>query len=382
MRPVFAAGLSEHPVPALAVGEAVGQVLEKIGEETPDLVVVFASEGHTGAFDDIATSVQKLLFPVVMLGCTAAAVVGGDKELEDGPGLAIFAARLPTTILTAVRLELADTPDGPTLTGWPDDADPDTTLLLLADPFSFPVDAFLSRANDALPGLRVIGGLASSGRGPGGNRLTLDGTIVRDGAVGVLIDGVDILTVVSQGCRPVGQPFTVTRSERNVIYELAGQPALERLRAVAAEADAEERDLMRRGLHMGIVVDEHLAEFSPGDFVIRNVIGGDPDTGAVAIGDVVEIGQTVQFHVRDATSADTDLRHLLDRAGPAAGALLFTCNGRGKHLFSVPDHDARAIADALGQPPLAGFFCAGELGPVGPRNFLHGFTASVAVFRS
>jgi len=382
----FAAALSQHPVPAQAVGEAVGQVLDQLGDEHPDLVAVFTSSHHTGAFEDIGSSIRSLLYPVALIGCSADAVIGGDREVEDGPALAVFAARLPSTILTTTHLQVVPTPDGPAISGWPDADIGSDTLLLLADPFSFPTDAFLARANNDLPGVRVIGGLASSGRGRGGNRLLLDGHALTDGAVGVFIDGgIDVATVVSQGCRPIGQPLMVTRADRNLILELGGQPALQRLRETAAAASDEERQMMSRGLHVGIVVDEHKLDFGPGDFLVRHVLGGDENSGAVAIGDLVEVGQTVQFHVRDADSADDDLRTLLATAendGGADAALLFTCTGRGTHLFGEPDHDAAAVAEALGAVPVAGFFCAGEIGPVGPRNFLHGFTASLALFRS
>jgi small ligand-binding sensory domain FIST len=185
--------------------------------------------------------------------------------------------------------------------------------------------------------------------------------------------------VVSQGCRPIGSPFVVTRSERNVVAELAGEPALERLRTIAEAASEEERALLQRGLHVGIVVDEHRSEFGRGDFLVRNVLGGDRATGSIAVGDVVEVGQTVQFHVRDADAADEDLRELLVGRS-AQAALVFTCNGRGRHLFGVADHDAAMLDDLVGPIPAAGAFCAGEIGPVGGRNFLHGFTASVALF--
>ncbi len=185
--------------------------------------------------------------------------------------------------------------------------------------------------------------------------------------------------MVSQGCRPIGKPFVVTRAQRNFVEELGGEPALGRLRELAERATDAERELLQRGLHVGLVVDEHKAEFGRGDFLVRNVLGADRETGAIAVGDQVGVGQTVQFHVRDAEAADEDLRELL-RGVDARGALLFTCNGRGRHLFGTPDHDAGVVAQLLGPIPAAGAFCAGEIGPVGGRNFLHGFTASLALF--
>lgn len=375
---IFAAGLSEHPVPSQAVGEAVGQVLEALDHERPDLVLFFASPHHVGAIEDIAPAVRSLLEPGVLLGCSAAAVIGGPREVEDRPALSVFAARFPVTEVTPVRLEVVPTPDGPSLVGWPDD--PSGTLLLLADPFSFPADAFLERVNDDLPGLKVVGGLASAALQPGGNRLAMDGEIHTAGAVGALLSGgVEVRTIVSQGCRPVGKPYVVTKAEQHLIFELGGKPALERLQETAVGASDEERELMRRGLHIGCVLDETRLEFDRGDFLVRGVMGADQKTGALAVGDVVPVGRTVQFQVRDAGSADEDLRLLLAEAN-AQGALLFTCNGRGQRLFGEADHDASMVDKLVGPLALAGCFCAGELGPVGSRNFLHGFTASLALF--
>jgi small ligand-binding sensory domain FIST len=376
---VFACGLSEHPIPTQAVGEAVGQALEALSDERPDFVMLFASPHHVGAFEDIAASVRALLDPTLLLGCSAVAVIGGPREVEDRPALSVFAARLPATLLTPIRLEVVPTPDGHTIVGWPDD--PEGTLLLLADPFTFPADAFLERVNEDLPGIKVIGGLASAATHPGGNRLVVDADISATGAVGALLDGgVEVQTLVSQGCRPVGKPYVVTKAERNFIFELGGKPALARLQETAAAASDEERDLMRHGLQIGCVVDEQRLEFSRGDFLVRGVVGADQRSGAIAVGEVVPVGRTVQFQVRDAGSADEDLRDLLTEA-KADAALLFTCNGRGQRLFGEADHDASTVERMLGPLPLAGCFCAGELGPVGSRNFLHGFTASLALFR-
>jgi small ligand-binding sensory domain FIST len=376
----YAFGLSEHPVPSQAVGEAVGQVLDGLGEERPDLVMAFASPHHVGAFEDVASSIRGLLDPTVLLGGTAGAVIGGGREVEDSPALSLFAARLPATLLTPVRLEVVPTPDGPSLVGWPDH--PDGTMLLFADPFTFPADAFLDRVNEDLPKLQIIGGLASAAMQPGGNRLMIDDRVTDSGAVGVVISGgVGIRTVVSQGCRPVGKPYVVTRSDRNFILELGGKPALQRLQETATAANDEERELMRRGLQIGCVVDETRLEFGRGDFLVRGVVGADQRSGAIAVGDNVPVGRTVQFQVRDAGSADEDLRDLLTSA-EADAAILFTCNGRGQRLFGEADHDAGVVDQLLGPLPLAGCFCAGELGPVGTRNFLHGFTASLALFTS
>jgi small ligand-binding sensory domain FIST len=376
----YAAALSLHPTPVEAVGEVAGEILERFLGDPPDLIVMFASPHYVGAMEDIAGGLRKLLEPEVMIGCTAVAVAGGGREVEDAPALSVFAARFGAGRLDPLMLDAVQTDDGFVILGWPDNVAPRGTLVMLADPFSFPVAEFLRLVNEQVPELSVIGGLASAAAGPGGNRVVADQRIESSGAVAVLLsDDIPVRPVVSQGCRPIGQPLTVTRAEHSLLFELAGQPAVQRLRDLVLAADEAERELMRRGLHLGVVVDEHRLEFARGDFLVRNLLGVDQDTGAIAVGERLQVGQTVQFHVRDAAAADEDLRELLD---PVVGdaALLFTCNGRGIRFFGTPDHDALTIEDQLGRIPLAGAFCAGEIGPIGPRNFLHGFTASVAVF--
>ena len=377
----FAASMSEHPIATHATGEIVGHVLETIGDQ-PDLAVLFVTAAHAGALEDIANTVREILHPGTLLGVTAVSVLGGDREVEEQPAIALWAAHLGAPV-TPVRLDASVASIGIAISGL--DHEPpgnleERVLLLLADPFSMPVDGFLDAAPESYPGLRVVGGLASAARGPGGNRLILDGHQYTDGAVGALLPRVDSLrAVVSQGCRPIGSPMTVTRSEGRIIYELAGRPALERLVELLESLDAEERALAQRGIHLGRVIDEHKVDFERGDFLIRTVLGGDRDVGAIAVGDEVDIGATVQFQVRDAESADHDLRELL--AGHRAkGALVFTCNGRGTHLFGTPDHDALVINAHVDGGATAGMFCAGEVGPIGDRSFLHGFTASILLF--
>jgi small ligand-binding sensory domain FIST len=274
--------------------------------------------------------------------------------------------------------------------GWPyelsEAADPTQQLmLLLADPYTFPVEAFLKEMNDAHRGLRVMGGMGS-GVGQGECRMLLGDRVVTEGAAGVLLQGpLGVRGVVSQGCRPIGKHMVITRARDNVILELSGKPPLAQLQAIWEAAAPHDRELMRRGLHVGRVINEYKGEFQRGDFLIRNVIGLDSDSGALAITEQVRVGQTVQFQVRDADSADEDLHELLQidlsahEAKPAA-ALLFTCNGRGTRLFPQPDHDASVIRTETGDLPLAGFFAQGELGPIGGQNFIHGFTASVVLF--
>lgn len=375
----FAAGFSEHPLPTHAVGEVVGSVVERL-DGRPDLAVLFIGAPHVGATEDIAAAVRRLLDPRTLIGCTASTVAGGRREAEDTPAVALWAGRFGPAV--PFRLTAAD-PTGGSVRGFPAPAElpPDASaVLLLADPFSFSVDPFLLGLRAGGPDLPVVGGLASAARGPGGNRLVLGDQVVSDGAVGVVLAGVEVGTVVSQGCRPVGDPLIVTKADGRLIGELAGRPALERLQDLVRSLGPEELALARQGLHVGRVIDESKADFGRGDFLIRSVLGADPAAGAVVVGDEVTVGDTVQFQVRDAASAAEDLHHLVDPE-VADAALLFTCNGRGTHLFGVPDHDAGVLDAALEGAPTAGMSCAGEIGPVGGRSFLHGFTASIALFR-
>jgi small ligand-binding sensory domain FIST len=369
----FASALSEHPEPAEAVGEVAGSVLERLGSE-PELAALFCSPHHVEALADIAESVRRILRPGVLIGTTGVAVLGGAREVEDAPALSLWAGRV-AEVPRAVRLTAVRTPSGVALQGLSASTlGPGDTLVLLADPFSLPIDAIVDAVDNP-----VIGGLASAATSPGGNRLVLDDEVVADGGVGVILPAeVATATVVSQGCRPIGQPMIVTRAEGNLVHELAGRPALDRLDDLVRAAGPGERSLLASGLHFGIAIDEHHETFGRGDFLVRAVLGADRGRRALAVGQQVDVGTTVQFHVRDAAAADEDLRTMLaGRHGD--GALVFTCNGRGQRLFGEPHHDARVVHDLLDAPALAGMFCAGEIGPIGGRSFVHGFTASVLV---
>ena len=377
----YASAISEHPVAAQAVGELAGAVLEQLDGSRIDLLVVFISPHFGGAAEDIGGVLRAVLQPRALIGSTNAAVCGTGREVEGTPAISVWAASFDATSVRTVTLGIDEFGDGSALLGWPGDKVGDAhTLLLLPDPFTFPVDGVLRAFEHAHPGLQVVGGMASAATGPGANRLLVDHDVVTRGAVGVVLSGPDRVTaVVSQGCRPVGQPFTVTDVDGSYVRGLGGRTALERLQEIAAGMSEEERAQLQRGLHVGLVVDEHLVEFGRGDFLIRNVMGARGEDGALAIGARVEVGQTLQFQVRDAASADADLRQMLV-GHEAAGALMFTCTGRGERLFGVPNHDAAVVNDLLGAIPMAGGFCAGELGPVDGANHVHGFTASLALF--
>lgn len=379
----FAAGLSTRHEARAAVAEAA----EKAALAQVDLAIAFFTPEYDAA--TLEEELRSRLAPRHVLGCTAQGVLSNGVEVEEGPALSLWLARFPSGVrMTPFHLTLERTADGPSLFGRPDallepSAEP-STALVLGDPYSFPADFFLDRLNEDAPGVSVLGGMASGVSQPGEARL-LGQKVYDEGASGVLIEGdAGLRSVVSQGCRPIGTHLVITRAENNVILELGGLSPYKRLSDLYQSLSPEDRTLFQNGLHIGRVVNEYSNDFKQGDFLIRNVLRLDRATGALLVGDRVRVGQTVQFQVRDAASADADLRGLLGQCvgqGPRpTGALVFTCNGRGSHLFSTADHDAATVQEVAGPLPLAGLFAAGEIGPIGGKNYVHGFTASVALF--
>ncbi len=381
--------LSELEGTAEAARDVCRRGLAELGA-APHLAIVFAAFHHQPKFDQLAKILHDELGTDCLLGCTGESIVAGNRELESCPAIALWLAHLPGTTLVPMHLEFEATPDGGTFGGWPRSLDVDwpqgSSLLLLGEPFSFPADVLLARLNDDQRGVGVSGGMASGGWGVGENRLILGGSSLDRGAVAVLLHGATrVRTVVSQGCRPVGRPLVVTKVEQNVLLELGGKPALAQLQEIFGTLSAHEQGLFRHGLHVGQVINEYQDQFGRGDFLVRNVQGADPQSGAIAVGDYLRVGQTVQFHVRDAGTADEDLDAMLRAAqndNHCLAALLFTCNGRGTRLFDAPDHDAGTLALHYPGLPIAGFFAQGEIGPVGGKNFLHGFTASIALIET
>lgn len=374
---------------ALAREARAGLVASRGDDGPADLALLFLSEHHAPAARRLAGVIRETLRPRWLLGCTAEGVLGAGDEIEREPGLSLLAARLPGVSIEPFSLtgEEWRTSDRGTLrgafTGSP------RVLLALADPFSTPADEMLAACARDLPGVPVVGGLASGATGPGGNLLIFGdaaGDEVQDaGVIGVALSGaLRVETVVSQGCRPVGPPLRVTGSQGNVIETLRFRPALEMAQEALSELSEADQALLENGLYVGVAIDEYKHPFERGDFLVGNLLGGDAETGVLVLAEAVRAGQTIQFYLRDADSADEDLRALLrDRvgAGPRpAGALLVTCNGRGTRLFDAPGHDVGAVAEAVPGLPVAGFFAAGELGPVGGRSFVHGHTASIAFF--
>ncbi|MEK7235697.1 MAG: FIST N-terminal domain-containing protein [Nitrospirota bacterium] len=382
----FATALSRKTDTEAAVRDLADAILMQIGTAPIDLAFVFFSAHHVAKASMISAMLQKDLRAKVCLGCSGEGVIAGAEEIETAAALTIWAACLPDVRLTPLQLSVSQLQDQIRMPGWPEPGLEESTFLLLADPFSTPMQEVLSLITDRYPLGKAVGGLAGGGQDAGQNRLLLNDEVFDGGVVGVQLTGpIAVRTVTSQGCRPIGERFVVTRAEGNLIYELGGVSALKRLQDVFESLGGAHRRDAHRALHLGIVIDEHRSHFERGDFLVRNLIGADQQAGAVAIGDVVQEGQTVQFHLRDAKSASDDLHFLLaaDRTthqSPPLGALLFSCCGRGEGLFGQPHHDSGVVQERLGPIPTAGFFAQGEIGPVGGRNFLHGYTASVVIF--
>lgn len=379
----FAVALSKEPETETAAQALVNALRPQLGDAWIDLACLFFSSHHAAQANYLTDVLRETLGPRCLIGCSGEGVIAGTEELETTPAITLWAASLPDVELSPIRSSFSPTQDQFQLAGWPEPGQQEATFLVLADPFTTPVHEVLGLLEDRYPGAKAVGGLVGGAQEAGENRLVLNEDVFDGGMVGVRLSGaVEIRPIISQGCRLIGERFVVTKAERNLIHELGGVPALERLQTVFEAMSEEDR---QRALHLGIVIDEHRNRFERGDFLIRNLLGADRGSGAVAVGDVVHEGQTVQFHLRDADSASEDLTALLaaDRSGqnsPPLGALMFSCCGRGQGLFGRPNHDAATVAEQLGSIPMAGFFAQGEIGPIGHRNFVHGYTASMALF--
>jgi small ligand-binding sensory domain FIST len=379
-------GLSTVPEARIAGLEAASAAAAALEGSPCELAVVFVSGNILSAPEAVLEAIHEVLAPETLIGCGAGGVIAHGREIEAGSAVSVFAASLGEGSVSAFHALVEELEEGTgALTGMADLGGAGGAILL-ADPVTFPTDAVLRFLSDASPMLPLLGGLASGGSNENETVLFIGEEVVTEGAVGVRLDGVEMLPMVSQGATPLGPELTITAGEGHVIGELAGKPALEKLRETIEELPPEDLRLVQGGLLVGIVVDANKPDYLQGDFLVRGLVGADPQTGQVAVAADVHPGQVVRLHARDAESADRDLREALSIRMTAlggrtpAGALVFACNGRGRSMFGRADHDAEAVADALDGAPAAGFFAAGEIGPVGGGYFLHSFTATVAVF--
>jgi small ligand-binding sensory domain FIST len=384
----WASGHSVLADGAAAATAAAAAVRAELGEGPVDLCIVFVSAAHVPAAEAVAAALREVLAPVTLLGTSARGVVTRAEEIEQGTSLSLIAARLPgVDVKPFVLLQevwagpVADEAAFDAIAPGVRDAE---LVVLLGDPFSIDVERVLSLFNRFVPGVRVVGGMASAGVRPNSNVLLLNDWLAPEGAVAIALHGaVRVDVIVSQGCAPIGPPLDVTHVEQNLVMTLDGQPALERVEEVLRGLSEKDRERLNQGLYVGRPLRGDAS--GRGDYLVRNLLGADRERGALAVGDVVGPREKIRLHVRDARAAVEDLEMLLspqvfDTA--AAGALLFACNGRGRMLFGEPDRDIATLQDALRGPvPVSGMFCAGELGPVGGRNFQHGHTASIAILR-
>jgi small ligand-binding sensory domain FIST len=388
----WASSISRAPALGRAVREASEQALSALGTE-PHLAIAFVSS-HYG--EDVRSSSELLPAPLrdcALVGCAAAGVIGAGEECEDEPALSLTLASLPGVSLAARHFERSTLPSAhvrpgvlSTSLGMQPGNEANVHFLVLVDPFTFPPEPLLQLLDRHYPQATKIGGLASGGRAAGETTLYAGGEVHTSGAVCLAMSGdVDVRAIVAQGCRPVGQPLFVTRAHGNLLLELDGQRPTDVLRALYATAGERDRRLLPHALFLGLVMRPGESRYGHGDYLVRNLLGVDDETGALWIGAELEANQVVQFHVRDAVTSAEDVEHALatlDRE-PAepAGALLFSCLGRGKHLYGRPDHDTDAFRRHARTTPLGGFFCNGEIGPVRGRTFVHGYTSAFALFQ-
>jgi len=378
----WASALSEKATLTEAVAECAATVKAELGSTVPDLVVAFSSPHHATGYDAAPELLHHALGGGLVLGCSADGVIGAGQEVERSPAFAVSAAVLPNVTLSPFHIEDDKLPDEDaapseweSLVGAQASADP--VFLMVADPFSIRGEALLMGLDFAYPLSAKIGGLASGAHQPGGNALFLGGSTHRAGAVGV----------VAQGCRPVGQPMHVTACHANYLLEVDGQQPLKVLQELYSTLPEDDQRLARQSLFLGIVMDEMNDNPRQGDFLIRNILGADQEHGALAVGEVLKEGQTVQFHLRDATTSAADLDVMLTRYAASRrnsvgqGALLFQCLGRGAYLYGRPDHDTYMFHAKISDMPLTGFFCNGEIGQVSGTTYLHGYTSSFGIFR-
>lgn len=384
----FATATTKEPDARKAVDELLLEVNDQLMGQPAHLAILFLSAYYACTARAIARRIHSGLRPEAMIGCSAAGVIGDERELEGRSSMALIAANLPGVELSPYALQPADwqylfnnqdefrrVVDAPRRS---------QLSILLSDPFSVHVNQVIYAFNRYYPGLPLVGGVASGAHQAGGNVLIFGDRIADSGAVGVTMAGeFEAEVLVSQSCRPIGQPFNVTAASDNLILSLDGQPPLAWIQDLIPELPYGDRDLLNRGLFVGRAIYPGQEELGCGDFLVREVIGLDRRSGAIAVGESIRKGDRVQFHLQDARTAQSDLEMVLIphifRESPS-GALLFSCMGRGSRFYHHPDGDVSVIQENLGGIHLAGAFCDGEIAPIGRRNFLHGHTASLALF--
>ena len=363
----------------------------RLPAKTVSLGLVFMSPKFFSHAEQVLEILRLHAQIPLLAGCSGGGLVANSEELESAGGLVLALYSLPGAKLKGVRFtqEQVESAEGENY--WPVEnsvaKDQVNGWLAFVDPFHLDGEKWLRSWNQNYSTVPVYGGLASGNFPEPLAQVYLDGKVFEDGGVAIAVGGdVALAGVISQGCTPIGEAWTLTRVEQNLIRNIANRPAYAVLSETVQNLPPEEQRKVQGNLHIGLVVNEYLDEFHRGDFLVRNLLGGDPNSGVLAVGALPRMGQTIQFQRRDAAAASEDLNELLARekkrlAGAEIyGGCLFCCNGRGKNLFGRPSHDSELVQAHFGPTGIAGFFCNGEIGPIGDKNFLHGFTASLALF--
>jgi small ligand-binding sensory domain FIST len=366
--------------------------LQKESSDLIDLVIAFVGSDFQESYDLLPQLITEKFPGAVFLGCSGNGIIGNGKEVEHKPGFALCFASMPEVTISPFHLLDSDLPDGDDspdkwekVVGVEASSHPD--FIILADPFSMRGQNLVNGLDYAYPGSTIIGGISSGGRQPGTNALYLDNQFVTEGTVGVSLSGnVQIDTVVAQGCKPIGNLMRVTKCDRNILEELDGKKPFDILGELYSGLSEKDISLFQNSLFLGVVMDPFEDNPGIGDFLIRNVIGADQERGIISVGEMLSEGQIVQFHLRDSKTSIENLEEMLDdyntqEIEEGSGALLFSCLGRGSYLYGTPDHDTDLFKSKVGPIPLTGFFCNGEIGPVGDTTYIHGYTSAFGIVR-
>jgi small ligand-binding sensory domain FIST len=389
----WATSISTLTTVEACIEEVTRTLQKKLGTRPAHLSLLFVSPHFRKDYAKIPQRLRAKMDPGLLIGCSGGGIIGGGQEVEHRPAISMTTAYLPGVDIRPIYTDTANMPDqdrGPS--AWREwigvDAGKSPSFIFLADPFSFHGEEFLAGMDFAYPTAAKVGGLASGANAQGGNTLYLGDKVYDKGCVGFALTGnIQLDTIVAQGCRPIGQPMKITKCRETLLQELEGTPPIRILEELVETLNDYDRQLLQTSLFLGLEMNPFEDHPKQGDFLIRNLIGADRSSGALAIGAHLREGMLVQFHLRDKIMSAEDLELLLTRyrAGNTPddiqGALLFSCLGRGEHLYGKPNHDSDLFKNKLGEIPLGGFFCNGEIGPVGKTTFLHGYTSSFGIFK-
>jgi len=376
-----------------AVQEAIEEIIRQLEGEEADLTIIFVAPQYKDFYGKIPELINRYFKPGVLFGCSGGGIIGNGEEVEQQAAFSITCAKMPGVKIQPFYSETKQLPDQDTSPSvWRDwlnvNIEDQPHFIFLADPFSFRGEEFLAGVDFAYPSSKKVGGLASGAQALGGNALYLADKIYDNGLIGIALSGdIELDTIVAQGCRPIGKPMKITECQDTLLKQLDGKPTLEVLQSLNETLSDSDKKLLQTSLFLGIEMNPMKDDPKQGDFLIRNLMGVDRESGALAIGALLRTGQLVQFHLRDKKMSAEDLDVMLTRylsqgqTENARGALLFSCLGRGKYLYGEANHDTNMFRNKLGEIPLGGFFCNGEIGPVGSTTFLHGYTSSFGIFR-